>query len=76
MRRPKEPETYHALSCVHAARRALADAESYLNGTSICPNPYERARVALALTEANVHAAAEELAGFVDTPGTDEQTHA
>jgi hypothetical protein len=76
MRATSERETYHALSCIHAARRALGDAESYINGNAACPNPYERARVALALAEANIATATEEARSFVDIAGTVEQTNA
>lgn len=69
-RRTAKADTYHALSCVHAARRALNDAESYLNGTAICDNPYERARLAVALAEGNINAANEALTGLVDTEQT------
>ena len=72
-RRPGKADTYHAVSYVHAARRALNDAEDYLDGRSICPNPYERARVALALAESNLNAANEALAGLVDTDQTPER---
>lgn len=71
MRATSDRDTYFALSCIHAARKALGDAESYINGNVAgCPNPYERARVALALAEANVATATEEARGFVDA-GTD-----
>lgn len=78
--RPTERDTYHALSCIHSARRALADAESYISGKVACSNPYERARLALALAEANAHTALEEAAGFLDSDdgedGGNEHTYA